>query len=81
MKDLEYYREMAHLVGELDVWDKEVNELALCIDDEFSAEEARKVSEWLFKLWEAVAHYKGRLSQLESLENERFEEIKQRKMD
>jgi hypothetical protein len=77
--DLKYYREVAHLIDELNGWEKEVKELALCVDGEFSAEEARKMGTWVFKLWEAAAHYKGRLSQLEMLESERFEEIKNRK--
>lgn len=78
MKDREYYRQVSKLIDEVDCREKEITQLALDVDDEFAAEEARKMSEWLFKLWEAVAHYKGKLRRLEELENERFEEMKHR---
>ena len=81
MKDREYYRQVSKLIEEMNGREKEIMQLVLEVDEEFKAEEARKVSEWLFHLWEAVAHYKGKLRRLEELESERFEEMKHRRTD
>jgi len=81
MKDREYYRQVSKLIDEMNCREKEIMQLAIDVDDEFAAEEARKVSEWLFRLWEAVAHYKGKLRRLEELESERYEEMKHRRTD
>lgn len=79
--DKEYYRQVGKLIDEMAGREKEIMALALDVDDEFAAEHARKTSPWLFKLWEAVAHYKEKLRRLEELENERFEEMKHKRTD
>ena len=81
MKDKEYYRQVGKLIDEVDCKEKKIIRLALEVDEEFEAEKARKVSEWLFQLWEAVAHYKAKLSRLEELESKRYEETKHKRTD
>ena len=74
MEDKEYWEQISTLTDKLNLKEKEIFDIVLGIDDEFSHEEARKKSTLIFYLWEAVVHYKATLTKLEKVEEVRFKE-------
>jgi len=74
MENKEYYEEITKLLEKLKCHEKEVFELALDIEKDYSAEEAKKTGNLIYMIWEAVVNYQNTKQRMEDLEDERYKQ-------
>ena len=74
MEKRQYYEEIIRLLSKLRHQEKEIFDLALDIEKDYSAEEAKKTGNLIYMIWEAVVNYQNTKQRMEDLEDERYKQ-------
>ena len=74
MENKEYFEEIEILIDRLKDIEKEIFDLALDVEKDYSAEEAQQISTLIFMIWKSADRYKRTMKKIEDMEDERFKQ-------